>query len=632
MNAPQQTANYLPEVDGLRALAIAAVLLYHLDPSLCSGGFLGVDLFFVISGFVITRKIAPQILAGQFSFRDFYWGRARRLLPVLLLTLIMTWVAAWWLLFPADLKSLASTTLATLLGLANYQFARHLDYFAPSLETHPLLHLWSLAVEEQFYLFYPLLLILILRRGSIQWLLPLGCGLLFLLSCGMSQWLPLQAFYGLESRAWELGLGCLVAQRPSMKPSALLSWLGLLLCLGSLVGLSDRATLPAPAALPVCLGTALLIATRCGGQGSVVHRLFALSPVRYLGRVSYSLYLIHWPLLALAPKLALNWGAMEKTLAALLCLLLAALVHHTLENPARRMRSGWKFAMPAAAVAALLASLALWGRSEQGCLGSPAELALRQVCPECAVAKPATSRWLPLGLASRSPDILLVGDSHAQCLIQALDDALKHRGLAGAAWVAHATLPLENISTSSHSDTFAREAMPELLRSPARTVVLMASWTSYLTSDPADKQARLRILTPHSDVEEGSRLVTEAFRQTSSKLIKAGKHVVLVDPMPTYLVHVPEYLVRRSRWGKAPVAELMTLPDHQKRHEAALAVLDEVARALPSIRRVPSANLMTRDGHLIYQQAGRSLYEDSSHLTREGAELIVPALLDSLRR
>ncbi|GEP41150.1 acyltransferase family protein [Brevifollis gellanilyticus] len=632
MKMSQQSSSYLPEVDGLRALAILAVLLYHLDPGLCSGGFLGVDLFFVISGFVITRKIAPQIRAGRFSFRDFYWNRARRLLPVFLLALLTIWIAAWWLLFPADLKSLASTTLAALLGLANYQFSRHLDYFAPSLETHPLLHLWSLAVEEQFYLFYPLLLVLVLRRQSIRWLLPVGCGLLFLLSCGMSRWLPLQAFYGLESRAWELGIGCLVALRCQMKPSALLSWLGVLPCLGSLVGMSDRAGLPAPAALPICLGTALLIATRCGGPGSVLHRVFVLSPVRYLGRISYSLYLIHWPVLALGPKLTLNWGTQEKTLAALLCLLLAALVHHTLENPVRRMRSGWKFAIPTIGVAVLLASFAVLGRSRQGWLGSPGEQALRQVYPECTQSKPETNRWLRLGLAGRPPDVLLVGDSHAQCLIPALDDALKQRGLSGAAWVAHATLPLENIETSAHSKTFAREAMPELLRSPASRVVLMASWTSYLTSDSADKQARLRILTPHRSVEEGTQMVTAAIKHTATELMEAGKQVVLVDPVPTYRVHVPEYLVKTSRWGMAAATELMTLTDHQKRHQAALAALDEVARTIPTIRRVPSASLMTRDGHLIYQQSGRSLYEDSSHLTREGAEMIVPAFIDSLSR
>ncbi len=209
---------------------------------------------------------------------------------------------------------------------------------------------------------------------------------------------------------------------------------------------------------------------------------------------------------------------------------------------------------------------------------------------------------------------------------------MKQQSLSGAAWVAHATLPLEDIATSPHSETFAREAMPELLTSPARTVVLMASWTSYLTSDPADKQARLRILTPHSDVEEGTQLVTGALKRTSSKLIEAGKQVMLVDPVPTYQVHVPEYLVRTSRWGATPATELMTLSGHQKRHQAALAVLDEVTRATPSIRRVPSASFMTRNGHLLYQQAGSSLYEDSSHLTREGAELIVPALLDSLGR
>jgi len=628
-----RTSPYLPELDGLRALAISAVLLFHIAPGLLKGGFLGVDIFFVISGFLITRKIAPQIAEGRFSFREFYLGRARRLVPVFLLTLMLTWLAAWWLLFPAELKSLSSTTLAALTGLANYQFARRLDYFSPDLDAQPLLHIWSLAVEEQFYLLYPLLLLILFKRLRFVWFIA-GCGLLFILSCFMSQWVPGHAFFSLETRAWELGAGCLVAlmARPVwLSPywDKTLGWLGLALCLGSLTYIHDKTPLPSPAALPVILGTALLILTRCGGLESGLHRTTVLAPIRYLGRISYSLYLLHWPVLVFGQKLALAWGTQEKLLVIIVSLVLTIIAHHLLENPVRRSRSAsaLKWLAVGGVVAALaMVTLAWHGRVNGGLIGSPAEAALQRVLPEHAEPKPATERWVPMGIARKKPDILLIGDSHAQCLIMALDAALKERQQAGSAWVAHATLPLVGVATSASSETFAREVLPEILRSPARRVVLCASWSSYLIFDPADWKARRRILTPHSSAEEGVHLVQRALGQTLTQLTAAGKEVLLIDPVPGYRQNIPQYLVQHQRLGVPPAQALTTMIDYQKRHQTILKIFEEITANRSGVRRISPLHILLKDGRLIYQEGGLSLYEDNSHLSRLGAGLIVPAL------
>lgn len=623
MSSSTPAQAHLPEVDGLRAVAILAVVLYHLDPGLLGGGYLGVDLFFVISGFVITRKIAPQMQAGSFSFREFYFSRARRLLPVFLLTLLLTWVAAWWLLFPNELKSLGSTTLAALAGLANYQFSRGLDYFAPELEAQPLLHLWSLAVEEQFYLVCPLLLGWVIRRRRQRWLIALFV-VAVLLSGVLSFVVPRQAFFGLESRAWELGLGCLVALWPGLKLRPGLGWLGAAFCFGGFAFVNQRLPVPLPAALPVVVGAALLIATRAGGTGSLLHRALVLPPVQYLGRISYTLYLVHWPVIVFGPRLSLTWGWAEKGTAAVFALVLSCLVHHVLENPARRARLGWRLALPLVAVFATLAVTAGTVRNKQGWLGSPAEHALRQVHPGCGIPKPPTNQWLPLGMAERAPEVLLIGDSHAQCLIPALDAALKQQNLSGSAWVAHATLPLIGVSTSRHSDEFRARVWPEILRSPARHVVIMASWTSYLPF--YDIGWRAKSSAPAAGT------VHAALRETMQRLADAGKHVILFDPVPTYLQHVPEYLVRCQRLGATPESDLMTVAQYQGRHAHALAMLDATLGDFPEVDRIPSASLMqSHDGHLRYHQHGRALYEDSSHLTRDGAELLMPALLDALR-
>lgn len=623
MSSSTPAPAHLPEVDGLRALAVLAVLLYHLDPAWLGGGFLGVDLFFVISGFVITRKIAPQMQAGSFSFREFYFSRARRLLPVFLLTLLLTWIAAWWLLFPNDLKNLASTTLASLAGLANYQFARHLDYFAPDVVSQPLIHLWSLAVEEQFYLIYPLLLGGLIRRRNLRGLAPV-LALALVISGILSFAAPQQAFFGLESRAWELGVGCFIAlgSNVNLRPQA--AWIGAVLCLGGFGWISQRIPLPLPAALPVVIGGALLIATRAGGVESPLHRTLVLPPVRYLGRISYTLYLIHWPVVVFGPHLCLAWGWREKTAAAGLSLALSCLVHHALENPGRRMRLGWSLAMPLATVFVALAAVAGLTRNKQGWLGSPAELALRQVHPDCALPKPPTNQWVPLGTPEKAPDVLLIGDSHAQCLIPALDAALRKDNLTGSAWVAHATLPLAGVSTSKHSEEFRARVWPEIVRNPARHIVIMVSWTSYLTQYDLGGRSDGGRPTPEA--------IQAAFRETLQVLTEAGKHIILFDPVPTYLQHIPEYLVRCQRLGAAPAQELMKVDQHQERHRAALVMLDAMKAEFPATQRFYSVSLMQEDdGRLLYQQQGRSLYEDRSHLTREGAERLMPALIEALR-
>ena len=296
--------DYRPDIDGLRAVAVVPVVLYHAGVPALTGGFVGVDVFFVISGYLITGIVAAGIAAGSFSIVEFYERRARRILPALFVVLAASVAAGWWLLLPEPLERFAKSLLAATLFGSNFWFldsAR--DYFAPGSDFAPLLHTWSLAVEEQFYLFFPPLLWAVARwrRGRevrlVAWLsLASFLGAVVVVAVD-----PPLAFYLAPLRIWELGLGALLALRPVPRLAARwqregLGALGLAGIAVAVFGYDDLTPFPGFAALAPCLGALAIIAV--GSGGSVVNRALAIRPVVFVGLISYSLYLWHWPILA----------------------------------------------------------------------------------------------------------------------------------------------------------------------------------------------------------------------------------------------------------------------------------------------------------------------------------------------
>ncbi len=298
--------HYRSEIDGLRALAVLPVILYHAGLPGFPAGFVGVDVFFVISGYLISSILLNELQAGTFTLSGFYERRARRILPALFLVLATCLPLAWWLLLPHELEGFARSLIAVILFLSNLLFWQESDYFAAEAELIPLLHTWSLAVEEQFYLLFPLLLLLGWRLGKTR--LTVLIVLVATLSLAFSEWLwRVDAganFYGLPSRAWELMLGALAAlylhQRP--QPGGWLAQglalLGLALVLGSAMLLDNSLPFPSLYALLPTVGATLIIlfATPNNGAG----KLLSLPPLVGVGLISYSAYLWHQPLLVFA--------------------------------------------------------------------------------------------------------------------------------------------------------------------------------------------------------------------------------------------------------------------------------------------------------------------------------------------
>lgn len=314
---------YRPEIDGLRAVAVVSVLLFHLDFSRVSAGFIGVDVFFVISGFLITSILAQDLDVGRFSLMRFYRRRALRILPPLILMLVVVLACAPLVMLPTELRNAGQAALATLAFASNVFFWSSSDYFALEAKVNPFLHTWSLGVEEQFYLILPVLLWGLYRWFRPQrqgWALTLGLGLTVLISFVLGVWMlgnhPQASFYLLLPRFWEMGAGAMLAvllpsQRlprvvdkgvgpklmmPELLVAELLGILGLLAIGVGVFALTPESSFPGVNALWPVLGAVAVIAA---GGATVSGRMLSLPPMRFLGRISYSLYLWHWPMIVL---------------------------------------------------------------------------------------------------------------------------------------------------------------------------------------------------------------------------------------------------------------------------------------------------------------------------------------------
>jgi peptidoglycan/LPS O-acetylase OafA/YrhL len=305
MQAPKNTVEFRPDIEGLRGIAILLVLLFHAGLPWTPGGFVGVDVFFVISGFLITGKLWRESQQpGGLNITRFYAWRIRRLLPAALVAVALIALVGLLLAAPLDRSELAADGAASALSLANMRFIGSVDYFAATLSPSPFLHFWSLSVEEQFYLVWPALIVLLTWRGGGSRRLIAALLIGVIASFALSMWLtdasPARAFYLLPTRVWQLGVGgllALIGVAGTSRRAGAVAWAGLAAVAVAGVALTAEMPYPGLAALLPTAGAAALLYGGAAPSGPV--RLLAAAPLRFLGKISYSLYLWHWPLLVL---------------------------------------------------------------------------------------------------------------------------------------------------------------------------------------------------------------------------------------------------------------------------------------------------------------------------------------------
>jgi peptidoglycan/LPS O-acetylase OafA/YrhL len=340
-------SRFRQDIQGLRAAAVLPVVLFHFGVVSVSGGFAGVDVFFVISGFVICIGLIEKLKIGQFSLRDFYIRRARRILPPLLVTCACTLAAAYMLLLPPDLVDFSKSLFATVLSVSNFYFWKQSGYFAPESQTQPLLHCWSLGVEEQFYLFMPLAMMVAQRFLKGRWLaliVPVWLAS-FVISIASAFVAPTSGFFLLPSRAWELATGAGLAVLASQSPYAWIksghrevaALLGSAMVLASYFLLDESMAFPAWNALLPCGGAALIIWAGSGAaQQPILNRILSWAPFGFIGAISYSLYLVHWPLASFFHYRFMNSPTVLQSIILLsVSLALASAMHFLVEKRVR---------------------------------------------------------------------------------------------------------------------------------------------------------------------------------------------------------------------------------------------------------------------------------------------------------
>jgi peptidoglycan/LPS O-acetylase OafA/YrhL len=428
---------YRADIDGLRAIAVASVVAFHAFPNQVPGGFVGVDVFFVISGFLITSILAQQIHEGRFSYTGFYSRRARRILPALCLVLLACLAFGYVALLPEEFANLGWHMAAAAAFAANLSFWHASGYFAPASEFQPLLHLWSLGIEEQFYLLWPIVLAVAWRRGlNIARVMLSLTAVSFALSLVLTQIDSVAGFYFPLSRFWELGLGCCLAIVRSA-PAALglaqrLSRHGAVIGV-ALIGIAivcfDRHTpFPGVAALLPTLGAVAILAT--DEDSWFRRRILASRPLVFIGLISYPLYLWHWPILSF--EAILHSGTphpIYRVTAVLLSVTLATLTYYCLEVPIRHRR-----AVPIGiALASGAAAIGLFGVAIAVHRGVPSRFpptvaAMSQPPREDGSCRDSVELKTDFNYCKRTradtPEVVFLGDSQAQGIYEGVVGAL----------------------------------------------------------------------------------------------------------------------------------------------------------------------------------------------------------------
>jgi peptidoglycan/LPS O-acetylase OafA/YrhL len=489
---------YRADVDGLRAIAVLAVIGFHANPSFMPGGFAGVDIFFVISGFLIASLILTGLKGGSFSFAEFYARRIRRLFPALIVVLLATWVLGWFILPPTEYAELGRHTLAGAGFAANILNYAEAGYFDLPAAAKPLLHLWSLGVEEQFYIVFPALLLLLWRyKAMSSWLVLIGLAS-FALNIALVGSHPSFTFYLPLTRFWEFIAGALLAcahlygrtfALPVHSASALplrdvSAAIGMLLVLAGISFAREDAFPGWWALLPV-LGTFLIIGA--GSQAWLNRVVLAHPKLVFVGLISYPLYLWHWPLLVLARTAIRNEHGNEylRTTAIIavgLTFLLSWLTYRFIERPIRARRSGYTARRTTAALGASLAVIAVVGFA----IAQIGGLTIRYPKEVQALLTPlaagADDPPADESKNSAGPKLLVYGDSHAHHLLAGLRLLQNERSfrlsLAGWGW---GCAPLEDIKPNDQEKCRKLAADNEALFAELKPdiVVIGAAWPQY---------------------------------------------------------------------------------------------------------------------------------------------------------
>ncbi|KAA0014330.1 acyltransferase [Billgrantia pellis] len=661
------TTHYRPEVDGLRAVAVIPVILFHAGFESFSGGYVGVDIFFVISGYLITGIIYNEIVEGKFSIANFYERRARRILPALFFVSIVCMAVAWVWMLPDEFASLSQSLIAVNLFISNIHFWQDMDYFAGPAEMKPFLHTWSLAVEEQFYLFFPLFMLLAgwIRKGVLISVLALG----FFASLALSEYAsthhPSANFYLLPTRAWELLAGAIVAvylHRHRAQPPLWVSHLGgvagMALLLYAIFTFDQSIPFPGLWALIPVLGTVLIILV--AGEKDIAGRVLSLKPMVGIGLISYSAYLWHQPVFAFARERSFGpISDVDFILLSILSLLLAWFSWHYIELPFRNRN---QFTRPqifkgALAMSCLMIGVGFYGTYSQGIPwrfnGEIENLVMvrsqKHINSTCQ-STPGNMRPLEEACVyneSGDRTVVVWGDSQATPLVGPVAERVDALGMKVKQFVYTNCLPIAGYTRSDEPECgrHNNQVLEYILEDDSVEMVIMlgryplqfegVSFNNGEGGVEHDEAVRA-VPMDRLDIEDEELridVVGSLLQETVEKMANAGKRVILIYPVPEVGWDVPYLLVKEKIFGIERFAPLSTSYDIFKQRAA--TAYEQISRIVEhdNLLKIEPASIFC-DTYLpsrcATQIEDELLYYDNNHLSVSGASMLVARIFEEM--
>ncbi len=654
---------YRPEIDGLRAIAVCAVILYHAQITILGqpfmGGFIGVDIFFVISGYLITSIILKELLTtGSFSFKHFYERRIRRILPALLFVMLVSLPFAWMCLLPSSFVDFSKSILYSLGFSSNFYFHYSgQQYGAESGLLKPFLHTWSLSVEEQYYILFPIVLLITFKyfRKYLIHTLILG----FLISLGLAEWgsrnYPSASFYFLHTRMWELLAGSLLAyyeinngHRSKNKIlNLILPFTGLILIGHSILFFNDRMFHPSFFTLSSIIGVCLII--WFSNKDEIITKILSTKLFVGFGLISYSLYLWHYPIFAFVKTTGLVMGNMTFKLLLIPILLICSVIsYHFIEKPLRNKKNDIKKILILIFISFfVLISFNLYVINNNG---------IKNRLPE-TFQRDLRAKKVNFHQKDNTQKIFLIGDSHARALEFNLNEEIKKKDLSLIGFETLFYLTDFNIvikKTGKINENFIDRniKIDNFLKENSNLIVVFHQrWTYLLLETFFDNEEGYKdidnlehhsylepINIKTSSLKERQQYIKEGLISQINKIINQGHKLILVYPVPEMGIDPQRYLFRNYIYNKNSFMNSIPIFSgsyevYKKRNKLIFEILDSINN--PSIYRVYPHEFFCNkqlENRCVANDKNNIFYKDSTHLSIHGSKLVVDEIMKEIKK
>ena len=647
--------NYYPHIDGIRTLAVLPIVVYHILASLCPGGYVGVDIFFVISGYLITQGILNSSKKGQFSIANFYSKRIRRIIPAYAVLILAVLLSSLFLYAGEGLESILRAARYSGAFVTNVFFYKNSGYFDLDSANNPLLHLWSLGVEEQFYMVIPLLMLLCFRVGIRRSFVVLS--VLALASLGLSIFCNIIGadtfnFFLLPTRAWELLAGSLLAYWPPVNSAEegisfkIYAYLGLLLCVLPFFAYDDATMFPGLMALPPVLGTALLIRYGCFG---LIGKLLKSSPFVFVGKISYSLYLWHWPLIVYWNYYSFNsenpWGLAS---VFLLSLMMAYLSWRYVEMPVR-FSTNWSLkrgliitslsSVFVISYAVLVVKVPVLARASGIIVTDDGSFYGFKKLPNSTLGdypksagEEEESKALKVLGEDVNPRYVLIGDSHAMHYVSAMN-AYSERNQINGLYINRSRLLARHVDVIGKGNT-SSERMEAILEWLSRQenidyVIASSRLNSYIEG-ANNEPPYMKIVLKHKqkpDLLDSASIMEVGLRQFAHAIKAMGKTLIVLQPSPEQGFDSKAYRQARTyayKFSPDYTGNIASYADYIKRSQRTNLLLDDMEKeGLITVVDVEDFFFPDKNKLKINGDQGEIIYWDDDHFSVDGSDLVI---------